>query len=65
VLIAIRNGRTIQSTRSERALLRALARNPHRLMRRGRLLDEIASETDIFDPGFYTCYGMFCLTSER
>ncbi|MBN8974267.1 MAG: winged helix-turn-helix domain-containing protein [Rhizobiales bacterium] len=48
-LFAVRNGRTIQFTRNERALLRALTRNPHRLMRRGRLLDEIASESDVSD----------------
>ena len=48
-LFAVRNGRTIQFTRNERALLRALIRNPHRLMRRDRLLDEIASESDVSD----------------
>lgn len=48
-LFASRNGRTIQFTRNERALLRVLTRNPHRLMRRDRLLDEIASEADISD----------------
>lgn len=48
-LFAVRNGRTVQFTRSERALLRALTRNPHRLLRRDRLLDEIASESDISD----------------
>jgi tetratricopeptide (TPR) repeat protein len=39
----------IQFTRNERALLLALTRNPQRLMRRGRLLDEVASESDISD----------------
>lgn len=48
-LFAIRDGRAIQFTRNERALLRVLTRNPHRLMRRGRLLDEIASESDVSD----------------
>jgi DNA-binding winged helix-turn-helix (wHTH) protein/tetratricopeptide (TPR) repeat protein len=48
-LFASRNGQTIQFTRNERALLRALTRNPHRLMRRGRLLDEVASESDVSD----------------
>ncbi|SDJ83753.1 Transcriptional regulatory protein, C terminal [Bradyrhizobium sp. Rc2d] len=48
-LFARRNGQTIQFTRNERALLLALTRNPQRLMRRGRLLDEIASESDVSD----------------
>lgn len=48
-LFASRNGETIQFTRNERALLLALTRNPNRLMRRGRLLDEIASESDVSD----------------
>ncbi|MBH5396838.1 winged helix-turn-helix domain-containing protein [Bradyrhizobium sp. CNPSo 4010] len=48
-LFASRNGQTIQFTRNERALLLALTRNPNRLMRRGRLLDEIASESDVSD----------------
>ncbi|MDN5002819.1 winged helix-turn-helix domain-containing protein [Bradyrhizobium sp. GCM10027634] len=48
-LFARRNGQTIKFTRNERALLLALTRNPHRLMRRARLLDEIASESDISD----------------
>jgi DNA-binding winged helix-turn-helix (wHTH) protein len=49
-LFARRNGLTIQFTRSERALLLALSRNPRRLMRRNRLLDEIAaSESDSSD----------------
>lgn len=48
-LFASRNGQTIQFTRNERVLLRALTRNPYRLMRRGRLLDEIASEADVSD----------------
>lgn len=42
-LFARRNGETIQFTRNERALLLAFSRNPHRLMPRSRLLDEIAS----------------------
>jgi len=42
-LFASRNGHTIQFTRNERALLLAFSRNPQRLMRRSRLLDEIAS----------------------
>lgn len=42
-LFARRNGETIQFTRNERALLLAFTRNPQRLMRRSRLLDEIAS----------------------
>ena len=48
-LFARRNGQTIKFTRNERALLLALTRNPHRLMRRARLLDEVASESDISD----------------
>lgn len=48
-LFASRSGETIQFTRNERALLLALTRNPQRLMRRGRLLDEVASESDISD----------------
>ncbi|SPP93143.1 MULTISPECIES: winged helix-turn-helix domain-containing protein [Bradyrhizobium] len=48
-LFASRNGQMIQFTRNERALLLALTRNPQRLMRRGRLLDEVASESDISD----------------
>lgn len=48
-LFASRNGQTIQFTRNERALLLALTRNPQRLMRRGHLLDEVASESDISD----------------
>lgn len=42
-LFARRDGETIQFTRNERALLLAFTRNPRRLMRRSRLLDEIAS----------------------
>ena len=42
-LFARRDGETIQFTRSERALLLAFTRNPRRIMRRSRLLDEIAS----------------------
>ncbi|WP_167358243.1 winged helix-turn-helix domain-containing protein [Bradyrhizobium stylosanthis] len=48
-LFARRNEQTIKFTRNERALLLALTRNPHRLMRRGRLLDELASESDVSD----------------
>lgn len=48
-LFASRNGQTIQFTKNERALLLALTRNPQRLMRRGRLLDEVASESDVSD----------------
>ncbi|MBO4224289.1 helix-turn-helix domain-containing protein [Bradyrhizobium neotropicale] len=49
-LFASRNGQTIQFTRNERALLLALTRNPRRLMRRSRLLDEIdSSESDRSD----------------
>ncbi|GGF75242.1 hypothetical protein GCM10007301_38900 [Azorhizobium oxalatiphilum] len=42
-LFAHREGKQIRFTRSERALLLALSRNPHRLMRRSQLLDTIAS----------------------
>ena len=48
-LFAQRNGRKIQFTRNERALLLALTRNPRRLMPRDRLLDEIASESNVSD----------------
>jgi DNA-binding winged helix-turn-helix (wHTH) protein len=49
-LFARRKGKTIQFTRSERALLLAFSRNPHRLMPRGQLLDAIASrESDVSD----------------
>jgi DNA-binding winged helix-turn-helix (wHTH) protein/tetratricopeptide (TPR) repeat protein len=49
-LFARSNGRTIQFTRNERALLLAFSRNPHRLMPRSRLLDEIAApEADASD----------------
>ncbi|MDW6024375.1 winged helix-turn-helix domain-containing protein [Mesorhizobium sp. BAC0120] len=48
-LSARRNGQTIQFTRNERALLLAFTGNPRRLMRRSRLLDEIASEADRSD----------------
>lgn len=41
-MFAHRNGRTIQFTRSERALLLVFTSNPRRLMTRSRLLDEIA-----------------------
>lgn len=39
------NGRPIQFTRSERALLLTLINNPRRLMTRSRLLDEISTGT--------------------
>jgi DNA-binding winged helix-turn-helix (wHTH) protein len=42
-LFARRDGETIQFTKNERALLLAFTRNPRRIMRRSRLLDEIAS----------------------
>ena len=42
-LFARRGGKTIQFTRNERALLLALSRNPHRLMSRSLLIEEIAS----------------------
>lgn len=49
-LSAYRDGRTIQFTRNERALLLAFTRNPQRLMRRNRLLDAIdSSEIDRSD----------------
>jgi len=41
-LFAHRSGEQIRFTRSERALLLALSRNPHRLMPRSQLLDAIA-----------------------
>ena len=44
-MFAHRNGRTVQFTRSERALLLVLMSNPRRLMTRSRLLDEIATRT--------------------
>ena len=42
-LFAHRDGKQIRFTRSERALLLLLTRNPHSLMRRSQLLDAIAS----------------------
>src|ERR1700754_4203854 len=49
-LFASRNGKTIQFTRNERAVLLVLTRNPHRLLPRSRLLDEIdPSESDRSD----------------
>ncbi|MGM4932713.1 winged helix-turn-helix domain-containing protein [Tardiphaga sp. 619_E2_N8_5] len=42
-LFARRGGTTIQFTRNERALLLAFSRNPHQLMSRSRLIEEIAS----------------------
>ncbi|MGM4921264.1 winged helix-turn-helix domain-containing protein [Tardiphaga sp. 813_E8_N1_3] len=42
-LFARRGSKTIQFTRNERALLLALSRNPHRLMSRSLLIEEIAS----------------------
>jgi DNA-binding winged helix-turn-helix (wHTH) protein/tetratricopeptide (TPR) repeat protein len=44
-MFARRNGHIIKFTRSERALLLVLTGNPHRLLTRGRLLDEIATRT--------------------
>ncbi|MCX5516415.1 hypothetical protein C3941_16605 [Kaistia algarum] len=49
-LFALRNGEQIRFTRSERALLLALTRNPNRLMQRSQLLDAIAlTQTDASD----------------
>lgn len=49
-LFARRGDKTIQFTRNERALLLAFSRNPHRLMPRSRLIEEIASpESDASD----------------
>ena len=49
-LFAHRNGKQIRFTRSERALLLVLSRNPHRLMQRSQLLDVIApTQTDASD----------------
>ncbi|ATY33806.1 winged helix-turn-helix domain-containing protein [Sphingomonas psychrotolerans] len=49
-LFAHRDGKQIRFTRSERALLLALSRQPHSLMRRSQLLDAIAStDSDISD----------------
>ncbi|WP_175561946.1 winged helix-turn-helix domain-containing protein [Kaistia soli] len=49
-LFAHRAGEQIRFTRSERALLLALSRNPHRLMQRSQLLDAIAlTQTDASD----------------
>jgi len=46
-LFARQSGRTVQFTRSERALLLSFVRNPNRLLTRGRLLDElVSSEAD-------------------
>src|SRR6218665_2796542 len=42
-LFGSRNGKVVHFTKSERALLLLLSRNPHRLFTRDRLLDEIAS----------------------
>jgi DNA-binding winged helix-turn-helix (wHTH) protein/tetratricopeptide (TPR) repeat protein len=44
-MFAHRNGRKIQFTRSERALLLVMMSNARRLMTRSRLLDEIATRT--------------------
>ncbi|WNJ88346.1 winged helix-turn-helix domain-containing protein [Bosea sp. 685] len=41
-LFARRGGKTIQFTRNERSLLLAFVRNPHQLMSRSRLIEEIA-----------------------
>ncbi len=49
-MFAHRNGKAVQFTRSERALLLAFTRNSRRLMTRSRLLDEIArSDSDPSD----------------
>ncbi|WP_137158269.1 winged helix-turn-helix domain-containing protein [Rhizobium sp. FKL33] len=48
-MFAHHKGRTIQFTRSERALLNVLMNNPRRLMTRSRLLDEIATTSDPSD----------------
>ncbi|WP_168355892.1 winged helix-turn-helix domain-containing protein [Sphingomonas gei] len=49
-LFAHRDGKQIRFTRSERALLLMLSRQPHSLMRRSQLLDAIAStDSDISD----------------
>lgn len=49
-LFARRGNKTIQFTRNERALLLAFSRNPHRLMPRSRLIEEVASpESDASD----------------
>lgn len=49
-LFARRSDKTVQFTRNERALLLAFLRNPHRLMPRSRLIEEIASpESDASD----------------
>ncbi len=49
-LFAHRGGEQIRFTRSERALLLALTRNPHRLMQRSQLLDAIApTQSDASD----------------
>ncbi|MDB5621241.1 winged helix-turn-helix domain-containing protein [Tardiphaga sp.] len=42
-LFARRGSKTIQFTRNERVLMLAFTRNPHQLMSRSRLLEEIAS----------------------
>lgn len=42
-LFGSRNGKLVHFTKSERALLLALCKNPRRLLSRGRLLDELAS----------------------
>ncbi|WP_317629356.1 helix-turn-helix domain-containing protein [Sphingomonas nostoxanthinifaciens] len=48
-LFAIRAGIKVHFTRNERAILRALSRKPNQLMRRSRLLDEIAADEDRSD----------------
>lgn len=49
-LFARRDGKTIQFTRNERALLLMLSRNPHRLMSRSQLIDAIpTSDTELSD----------------
>lgn len=46
-LFARRGSKIIQFTRNERALLLALSRNPHRLMSRSFLIEEIASPDSV------------------
>jgi DNA-binding winged helix-turn-helix (wHTH) protein/tetratricopeptide (TPR) repeat protein len=46
-LFARRGSKTIQFTRNERALLLAFSRNPHRLMSRSLLIEEIASPDSV------------------
>lgn len=48
-LFAIRGGSKVHFTRHERSVLFALTRNPHQLMTRHRLLDELAADEDRSD----------------